>query len=64
MLNKMQNSRQTAGETAWKTLVIFRDCHARNNIAVRCTGYYDERFVHNYARHMGWPVCVRRGGLA
>ena len=57
----MQNSLQTAGKTA-KTLVIFRDCHATHNIAVRCTDRYDERFVRNFARRMGWPVFVREGG--
>lgn len=55
--------KQTAGETA-KTLVVFRDCHASTRIAVQCTGRDDERFVRSFARHMGWPVCVRKGGAA
>ena len=45
-----------------KTLVIFRDCHAATRIAVRCTDTMDERFVRAFARRMGWPVAVRKGG--
>lgn len=59
----MDKQRQTAGSTAW-TLVVFRDCHASTRIAVRCTGTDDERFVRGFAKRMGWPVCVRKGGAA
>ena len=57
----MDKQRNAAGETA-KTLVIFRDCHASTRIAVRCTDNYDERFVRNFSKRMGWPVGVRKGG--
>lgn len=57
----MQNERQTAGETARKrTLVIFRDCHAANNLVITIEDAYEERFYRNYARRMGWPCTTRR----
>ena len=40
--------------------MIFRDCHARNNITVPLTDSYVERFYRNFARRMGWPCCIRR----
>ncbi len=58
-LNAMNTQDQTAGETA-RTLVIFRDCHARNNIVVPIDDSYTERFYRNFARRMGWPCCIRR----
>ena len=58
--SKMQNEKQTAGETAKeRTLVIFRDCHAANNIVIQLVDSYEERFYRNFARRMGWPCCIR-----
>ena len=57
----MQNSRTTAGETAkQRTLVIFRDCHVKNNIVVDLVSSYEERFYRNFARRMGWPCTIRK----
>lgn len=56
----MQNSRTTAGETAPRTLVIFRDCHVKNNIVVELVSSYEERFYRNFARRMGWPCTIRK----
>lgn len=43
-----------------KTLVIFRDCHSRNNIVVPIENNYEERFYRNFARRMGWPCTIRK----
>ena len=51
---------QAVQNAARRTLVIFRDCHARNNITVPLTDSYVERFYRNFARRMGWPCCIRR----
>lgn len=60
-ISKMENERQTAGETATeRTLVIFRDCHARNNIVITIESACEERFYRNFARRMGWPCTTRR----
>lgn len=56
----MQNSQKTAGETAPRTLVIFRDCHAKNNLVIHIEDHYEERFYRNYARRMGWPCTIRK----
>ena len=57
----MQNSRTTAGETAkQRTLVIFRDCHSKNNLVIHIEDHYEERFYRNYARRMGWPCTIRK----
>ena len=56
----MQNSTSTAGKTAWKTLVIFRDCHSKNNIVVPIENNYEERFYRHFAHRMGWPCTIRK----
>lgn len=56
----MQTSRQTAGETAIRTMVIFRDCHAKNNILVPILTADDERFFSNLAAANGWLHTMRR----
>ena len=56
----MQNSRTTAGQTAPRTLVIFRDCHSKNNLVIHIEDHYEERFYRNYARRMGWPCTIRK----
>lgn len=43
-----------------KTLVIFRDCHVKNNIVVELVSSYEERFYRNFARRMGWPCTIRK----
>ena len=54
---------KTAGETAKRTLVIFRDCHKRNNIVVPIESGYEERFYKNFARRMGWKWCIRKASV-
>lgn len=45
-----------------KTLVIFRDCHARHNLVwPNCTPH-DEQWIRRYAQKRGWKVAVRKGG--
>ena len=56
----MQNSRTTAGETAPRTLVIFRDCHKSNNLVINLEDSYEERFYRNFASRMGWPCTIRK----
>ena len=57
----MQNTQKTAGQTAkQRTLVIFRDCHVKNNIVVDLVSSYEERFYRNFARRMGWPCTIRK----
>ena len=43
-----------------KTLVIFRDCHKRNNLIIPIEDRNEERFYRNFARRMGWPCCIRK----
>lgn len=43
-----------------RTLVIFRDCHVKNNIVVELVSSYEERFYRNFARRMGWPCTIRK----
>ena len=43
-----------------RTLVIFRDCHVKNNIVVDLVSSYEERFYRNFARRMGWPCTIRK----
>ena len=56
----MQNTQTTAGKTAQRTLVIFRDCHSKNNLVIHIEDRYEERFYRNYARRMGWPCTIRK----
>ncbi len=43
-----------------RTLVIFRDCHKRNNLVIPIEDRYEERFYRNFAHRMGWPCCIRK----
>lgn len=43
-----------------RTLVIFRDCHAKNNIVVPIESDGEERFYRHFAHRMGWPCTIRR----
>lgn len=45
-----------------KTLVIFRDCHARHNLVWPDCTPHDEGWVRRYAAKRGWLVAVRKGG--
>ena len=56
----MQNSRTTAGETAPRTLVIIRDCHAKNNIVVTANSDREEERVRLRAMSKGFLVAVRK----
>ena len=48
------------GETSKRMLVIFRDCHSRNNIVVPIENNYEERFYRHFAHRMGWPCTIRK----
>ena len=56
----MQNSRTTAGETAKRTLVIFRDCHSKNNIVVTANSDREEERIRLKAMSKGFLVAVRK----
>ena len=57
----MENQKETAGKTAkTKTMVIFRDCHKKNNLVLTIEDRYMERFYRNFARRMGWPCTIRK----
>ena len=56
----MQNEQRTAGETAQRTLVIFRDCHKKNNIVIPIVCDYEERFYRHFAHRMGWLCTIRK----
>lgn len=43
-----------------RTLVIFRDCHKKNNLVINIKSDYEERFYRNFAHRMGWPCCIRK----
>ena len=59
-MNYSKNS--TAGKTAWKTLVIFRDCHVKHNLVVKALTWADELMYRRMAAKRGWLVAVRKGG--
>ena len=57
----MQKTRQTAGETARvRTLVIFRDCHSKNNIVVTANSDREEEKIRLKAMSKGFLVAVRK----
>ena len=56
----MDKQRQTAGETATKTLVIFRDCHAKNNLVVTAKTEREEKTYRRMATRKGYLVAVRK----
>lgn len=60
IINIMQNEQRTAGETAQRTLVIFRDCHKKNNIVIPIVSDYEERFYRHFAHRMGWLCTIRK----
>ena len=59
-IQDMQNEQRTAGETAQRTLVIFRDCHSKNNIVIPIVCDYEERFYRHFAHRMGWLCTIRK----
>ena len=46
-----------------RTLVIFRDCHKRNNLVIPIENNNEERFYRNFARRMGWPCTIRKNAV-
>ena len=58
--SEMKKQKETAGMTATRTLVIFRDCHKKNNIVVPIENRYEERFYRNFAKRMGWLCTIRK----
>ena len=56
----MQNSRTTAGKTAKRTLVIFRDCHSKNNIVVTANSDREEEKIRLRAMSKGFLVALRK----
>ena len=56
----MQTQRTTAGKTAKRTLVIFRDCHAKNNIVVTANSDREDEKIRLKAMSKGFLVAVRK----
>lgn len=56
----MNNQNQTEAKTSKRMLVIFRDCHVKNNIVVPIESSYEERFYRHFAHRMGWPCTIRK----
>ncbi len=57
----MQNTKNTAGQTAkQRTLVIFRDCHSKNNIVVVANSDREEEKIRLRAMSKGFLVAVRK----
>lgn len=59
-LTKMEKQVKTAGQTAPRTLVIFRDCHSKNNIVVTANSDREEERVRLRAMSKGFLVAVRK----
>lgn len=59
----MQHTQKTAGQTAPRTLVIIRDCHAKNNIVVTANSDREEERVRLRAMSKGFLVAVRKPKL-
>lgn len=57
----MQNTQTTAGQTAkQRTLVIFRDCHSKNNIVLTANSDREEEKIRLRAMSKGFLVAVRK----
>ena len=56
----MQNTQTTAGKTAQRTLVIFRDCHSKNNIVVVANSDREEEKIRLRAMSQGFLVALRK----
>ena len=56
----MQNTQTTAGETAQRTLVIFRDCHSKNNLVLTASSDREEERIRLKAMSKGFLVAVRK----
>ena len=56
----MQHTQKTAGETAPRTLVIFRDCHSKNNIVVTANSDREEEKIRLRALSDGFLVALRK----
>lgn len=56
----MQETKTAAGETAQRTLVIFRDCHAKHNIVVNANSDREEEKIRLKAMSKGFLVAVRK----
>ena len=56
----MQNTQKTAGETAQRTLVIFRDCHSKHNIVVTAKSDREEERIRLRTISDGYLVAVRK----
>lgn len=57
---KMDKQRQTAGETAPRTLVIIRDCHSKNNIVITANSDREEEKIRLRAMSKGFLVALRK----
>ena len=56
----MQTQTTTAGQTAKRTLVIFRDCHSKNNIVLTANSDREEEKIRLRAMSKGFLVAVRK----
>lgn len=56
----MKQQQTTAGKTAQRTLVIFRDCHSKNNIVVVANSDREEEKIRLRAMSKGFLVALRK----
>ena len=56
----MEQQQKTAGKTAQRTLVIFRDCHSKNNIVVVANSDREEEKIRLRAMSKGFLVALRK----
>jgi hypothetical protein len=56
----MQHTQKTAGQKAPRTLVIIRDCHAKNNIVVTANNDREEEKIRLHALSDGFLVALRK----
>ena len=60
MLTTMKQTKETAGQTAPRTLVIIRDCHSKNNIVVTANSDREEEKIRLRALSDGFLVALRK----
>lgn len=60
MLTTMKQTKETAGQTAPRTLVIIRDCHSKHNIVVTANSDREEEKIRLRALSDGFLVALRK----
>lgn len=56
----MKQTKETAGQTAPRTLVIIRDCHSKHNIVVTANSDREEEKIRLRALSDGFLVALRK----